>query len=133
MSKSYSGERIPGTINYHVYVTEGKQKREILIDHSIKIKDKVTDLELTLRNELSYRISLAILIDYTGNISLAESCFRDFKNNTERLLAEDHWLLHSNRIETFLNREETGEEIGDYSFFDPIPEPVTNDLKSISF
>lgn len=123
MSKSYTGERIPGTVNYHVFVTEAKNRREILVDHRLNMQALVTDLHLNHRDELAYKISLAILIDFTGNIPLAESCFRDFKNNMERLFSEDQWLLHSNRIDAFLRHEEgTEEEVVDYSFFDPIPE-----------
>lgn len=123
MSKSYTGERIPGTVNYHVFVTEAKNRREILVDHRLDMKSLVTDLHLNHRDELAYKISLAILIDFTGNIPLSESCFRDFKNNMERLFSEDQWLLHSNRIEAFLVHEEgSEEEVVDYSFFDPIPE-----------
>jgi hypothetical protein len=120
--KTYSGERIPGTVNYHVYVTEGNGKREILLDHHLKIKELVPEDDLNLRTELSYHISLAILIDFTGEIATARAFFRDFKNNMERLFSEDHWLLHSNRIEGFLKAEAGNEEeIADYTFFKPLP------------
>jgi hypothetical protein len=134
MSKSYTGERIPGTVNYHVFVTEGKQKKEILIDQQLNIQAFVADVHLTHRNELAYKIALAILIDFTGNVGMAEACFRDFKNNMERLFSEDHWLLHSNRIEAFLSHEQgSEEEIADYSFFEPIAEIVKDKTSSIVF
>ena len=126
MSKSYTGERIPGTVNYHVFVTESKQKREILIDQHLNIHSLVADPHLSHRDELAYKISLAILIDFTGNIALSEACFRDFKNNMERLFSEDHWLLHSNRIDAFLTSEQgTEEEIADYTFFETSKQPVS--------
>ncbi|WP_411822644.1 hypothetical protein [Leptospira sp. 'Mane'] len=102
MLKTYSGERIPGTVNYHVYVHEGKNKRSIFIDNQKKLEELRSDSDLGLRNEILYRICLAILFDYSGNFELAESYFRDFKKNIERLLCEDHWLIHSARIEVFL-------------------------------
>lgn len=44
----------------------------------------------------------------------------------ERLFFEDHWLLHSNRIEVFLNSEQgLEEEIADYSFFQSPKEIVS--------
>ncbi|TGN08324.1 hypothetical protein [Leptospira ilyithenensis] len=102
MLKTYSGERIPGTVNYHVYVHEGKNKRPIFIDNQLKLEDLRFDSDLGLRNEILYRICLAILFDYSGDLELTESYFRDFKKNIERLLCEDHWLIHSARIEVFL-------------------------------
>ncbi|BDA78854.1 hypothetical protein LPTSP3_g17840 [Leptospira kobayashii] len=102
MLKTYSGERIPGTVNYHVYVHEGKNKRPILINNQLKWEDLRSDSDLGLRNEILYRICLAILFDYSGNLELTEFYFRDFKKNIERLLCEDHWLIHSARIEAFL-------------------------------
>ncbi|MCZ8156120.1 MAG: hypothetical protein O9264_08375 [Leptospira sp.] len=118
MSKSYSGERVPGTISYKVFVTEGKQKRELLIDHRIDIKSRLTEIHLSQRDELAYRISFAILSDYTNNDQMSESICRDFKSNMERLFSEDHWLLHSNRIEALIQNENKREgKIEDFSFF----------------
>ncbi len=134
MSKSYNGERIPGTVNYQVFVNEGKKAKPILIDQKLNIHQLVSDIHLSHRDELAYKISLAILIDFTGDIALSESCFRDFKNNMERLFFEDHWILHSNRIEVFLKSEQGLEEsIADYSFFDPEPHPKKDPKQSIVF
>ncbi|TGN18593.1 LIC_14007 family protein [Leptospira idonii] len=117
MSKTYSGERIPGTVNYHVFVNEGKAKRELLLDQRRKMDNFLPDSDLGLRNEVAYRISLAILFDYTGDLQLSESNFRDFKKNIERLISEDQWLIHSARIEVFLNQNDEEESLVDYSSF----------------
>ncbi|MCZ8342927.1 MAG: hypothetical protein O9301_07850 [Leptospira sp.] len=99
MQKTYSGERIPGTIRYTVVSKDQVSIRKWEVPESIHHLDGF-DHELSAQ-----RIALTILQDHTKNPKIAETLYRDFKAFCGDLFKQDTWLLHSSRIDLFLKSE----------------------------
>lgn len=96
MQKTYSGERIPGTIHYHVFV------RDTVSTKKWNIPETPSHSEGFDQEMSAQLIALAILQDHTQNPVVSEGLYRDFKEFCGDLFKQDHWLLHSSRIDLFL-------------------------------
>lgn len=102
MAKTYSGERIPGTLRYTLKIREGNSEHIVQVPepsiHIITAGDGPEDS--------ANRLSLALLIDYTKNPQIAFANYKGFNVFLSGLLSEDNWMLHSNRIELFFKTTE---------------------------
>ncbi|GBF41986.1 hypothetical protein LPTSP2_12720 [Leptospira ellinghausenii] len=103
MSKTYSGERIPGTLRYNLKIRDGQEEHIVQVpEPSIQILTDGFGPE-----ESANRLALALLLDFTKNPQLSFAYYKDFNFFLAGLLSEDNWLLHSNRIELFFKLLET--------------------------
>ncbi|TGL90493.1 hypothetical protein EHQ68_03410 [Leptospira congkakensis] len=97
MAKTYSGERVPGTLRYNLKVKEGSIEHCFLVpEPSIQIP-----MEGFGPDESANRLALAILLDFTKNPQTSFSHYKDFNFFLAGLFLEDNWMLHSSRIELF--------------------------------
>ncbi|MDF3820102.1 hypothetical protein P3G55_09340 [Leptospira sp. 96542] len=97
MTKTYSGERIPGTVRYTIKI-RGNQTDKTWST----LEAGETRLDTLDHDESAFRTALSVLSDYTGDRSLALNYFRDFKEFLGDLFKQDFWFLHSHRIDLFL-------------------------------
>lgn len=105
MQKTYSGERIPGTIRYEVVVRDQDSTRKWDVPELSILLDGF-DHELC-----AHRIALTILQDHTKDPKISESLYKDFKSFCGDLFKQDRWLLHSSRIDLFLKSENVDKNI----------------------
>ncbi|MGV3664758.1 MAG: hypothetical protein ACO1NV_01405 [Leptospira bouyouniensis] len=97
MAKTYSGERIPGTLRYTLKIREGNEEHIVQVpEPSIQILTDGFGPE-----ESANRLALAILLDFSKNPQISFAHYKDFNFFLAGLLSEDNWLLHSNRIHLF--------------------------------
>ncbi|EMY68801.1 hypothetical protein [Leptospira vanthielii] len=97
MAKTYSGERIPGTLRYNLKVREGSTEHCFTVpEPSIQIP-----MEGFGPDESANRLALAILLDFTKNPQTSFLYYKDFNFFLSGLFLEDNWMLHSNRIDLF--------------------------------
>lgn len=106
MAKTYSGERIPGTLRYNLKVREGNTELCFVIpEPAIQIPTEGFGPD-----ESANRLALAVLLDCTKNPQLSFLYYKDFNFFLAGLFLEDNWMLHSSRIELFFKLlEETPE------------------------
>ncbi|XDD48112.1 hypothetical protein AB3N60_08605 [Leptospira sp. WS39.C2] len=103
MAKTYSGERIPGTLRYSLKIREGNSEHIVQVpEPSIQILSDGFGPE-----ESANRLALALLLDFTKNPSLSFAYYKDFNFFLAGLLSEDNWMLHSNRIDLFFKLVES--------------------------
>ncbi|TGL55054.1 hypothetical protein EHQ59_05450 [Leptospira kemamanensis] len=97
MAKTYSGERIPGTLRYTLKIREGIE------EHCVQVPEP--SIQITTDGfgplESANRLALAVLLDFTKNPQISFAHYKDFNFFLAGLLSEDNWMLHSNRIELF--------------------------------
>ncbi|TGK14775.1 hypothetical protein EHO61_17050 [Leptospira fluminis] len=110
--KVYSAERVPNSVDYNLYVTDGNSKVRLLLQ-----EPKLPALrELPAQDRVLRCLSFTILLNYTDDAAFASSNSGRFLNYLEDIIHRDSWFFLANRVEQFIKEfENFGVEIS-YDF-----------------
>lgn len=111
--KVYSAERVPNSIDYNLYVTEGNSKVRLILQ-----EPNISGLqELPAQDRVLRYLSYTILLNYTGDPVFSSNCTNRFLNFLNDIIHRDSWFFLANRIEQFIKDfENFGVEIS-YDFW----------------
>ncbi|PJZ69463.1 hypothetical protein CH373_15315 [Leptospira perolatii] len=110
--KVYSAERVPNSVDFNLYVTEGSSKDRLVIEEP----NLPQMTEMPAQERAIRCVCYSILLNYTGDPNFSARHTNRFLHFLSDIIHKDSWFFLANRIELFIKEVENfGVEIS-YDF-----------------